>query len=43
MIDAIEARDSELIIEVTLQHWDLSRNEIEKYVIADPLPLTVAS
>lgn len=42
MIDAIEARDSDLIIEVTLQHWDLSRNEIEKYVIADPLPLSVA-
>ena len=43
MIDAIAKRDSELIIEVTLQHWDLSRNEIEKYVKPDPLPLTVAN
>ena len=43
MISAIEARETSLAIDLTLQHWDLSRNEMEKYVHPDPLPLDVIS
>lgn len=39
MIDAIEAREPAQAVALTLQHWDLSRNQIEKYVQPDPLPL----
>lgn len=43
MISAMEAQQSALAIDLTLQHWDLSRDQIEKYVRADPLPLDVIS
>ena len=43
MISAIEAKEPSLAIDLTLQHWDLSRNEMEKYVRPDPLPLDVIS
>lgn len=43
MISAIEAKQASLAIDLTLQHWDLSRNEMEKYVRPDPLPLDVIS
>jgi len=43
MISAIEAQEASLAIDLTLQHWDLSRNEMEKYVRPDPLPLDVIS
>ena len=43
MISAIEAGEAALAIDLTLQHWDLSRNEMEKYVRPDPLPLDVIS
>lgn len=43
MISAIEARETALAIDLTLQHWDLSRDQIEKYVRPDPLPLDVIS
>ncbi|MEE4189275.1 MAG: GntR family transcriptional regulator [Roseobacter sp.] len=43
MISAIEAQQSALAIDLTLQHWDLSRDQIEKYVRPDPLPLDVIS
>lgn len=43
MISAIEAQEPPLAIDLTLQHWDLSRNQIEKYVRPDPLPLDVIS
>jgi len=39
MIDAIENRQTALSVDVTLQHWELSRNEIDKYVLPDPLPI----
>ena len=40
MIDAFEKQDPELAVELTLDHWALSRDEIEKYVWPDPLPET---
>ena len=43
MISAIEARETSLAIDLTLQHWDLSRNEMEKYVHPDPLSLDLIS
>ena len=43
MIAAIEAREPALAIDLTLQHWDLSRDQLEKYVRPDPLPLDVIS
>lgn len=43
MISAIEAREPALLIDLTLQHWDLSRNQLERYVRPDPLPLDVLS
>ena len=39
MIDAIEAGDVERAVALTLQHWDLSRDRIERFVRPDPLPL----
>lgn len=43
MIRAIEAQEPSLAIDLTLQHWDLSRDLLEKYVRPDPLPLDVIS
>ena len=43
MISAFEARAPEVAVDLTLQHWDLSRDQIEKYVRPDPLPLDVVS
>jgi len=43
MISAIEAGEPALAIDLTLKHWDLSRDEMEKYVRPDPLPLDVIS
>lgn len=42
MISAIEAQDPSLASDLTLQHWDLSRDRMEHYVRPDPLPLEVA-
>jgi DNA-binding GntR family transcriptional regulator len=38
LIDAIERRRAEEAVEITLDHWALSRDEIERYVWPDPLP-----
>ncbi len=43
MIAAIEARDAGLMIDLTLQHWDLSRDRMERFVRPDPLPVDVVS
>jgi DNA-binding GntR family transcriptional regulator len=43
MISAIEAREGALMIDLTLQHWDLSRDRLERFVRPDPLPLDVIS
>ena len=42
MVEAIAARDAERVVAVTLDHWDLSRDRIERFVQPDPLPLEVA-
>lgn len=39
MIDAIDAGESAEAVELTLQHWDLSRDRMERFVRPDPLPL----
>ncbi|MEM6667412.1 MAG: GntR family transcriptional regulator [Pseudomonadota bacterium] len=38
MIDAFRARDPARAVSVTLEHWTLSRDEMERYVRPDPLP-----
>jgi len=38
MIDAITRRQSAVTVELTLAHWELSRGEMDKYVLPDPLP-----
>ena len=38
MIDAFERHDAELAVDFTLQHWDLSRDRMERFVRPDPLP-----
>ncbi len=43
MIAAIEAQEPALMIDLTLQHWDLSRDRMERFVRPDPLPLDVIS
>ncbi len=43
MIDAIAARDTERATELTLRHWDLSQDRMERFVRPDPLPLNVAT
>lgn len=39
MIEAIEQREAATTVELTLAHWELSRNEMDKYVLPDPLPV----
>lgn len=39
MIDAIETRQAPLAVDLVRQHWALSRNQFERYVQPDPLPL----
>lgn len=41
MIAAIEARDGSQAIDLTMQHWDLSRDRMERFVRPDPLPVDV--
>jgi DNA-binding GntR family transcriptional regulator len=39
MIEAFEKREAATAVQLTLDHWALSRDEIEKFVRPDPLPL----
>ena len=41
LISAIDLQQPALAVELTLQHWDLSRDRIEQYVRPDPLPVDV--
>jgi len=41
MIAAIAEADAEAAAALTLQHWDLSRDRIERFVRPDPLPLDI--
>ncbi|MGH1578807.1 GntR family transcriptional regulator [Planktotalea sp.] len=43
LISAIESREGALAIDMTLQHWDLSRDRMERYVRPDPLPVDVVA
>ncbi len=42
MIVAIEMQEPDVAVDLTLQHWDLSRGRVERFVRPDPLPLDVA-
>lgn len=39
MIEAIEKRDAATIVNLTIEHWELSRDRIEKFVRPDPLDM----
>lgn len=39
MIDALRDRDADTMVALTLKHWDLSRNRMERFVRPDPLPI----
>ena len=43
LIAAIAGQEPALAVDLTLQHWDLSKDQIERFVRPDPLPLDVAS
>ncbi len=38
MIEAIEGRNAETAISLTMDHWNLTRDRLERYVMPDPLP-----
>lgn len=42
MIAAIERREAALVVDLTLRHWDLSRDRMERFVHPDPLPVDIA-
>ena len=42
LIAAIEARDPQHAMDLSIQHWDLSRDRIERFVRPDPLPAQLA-
>lgn len=43
MIAAIEDQAPAMAVDLTLQHWDLSRDRMEQFVRPDPLPIDVIS
>lgn len=43
MIDAIAAQDADRAVDLTIDHWNLSRDRLERFVTPDPLPLDVLS
>lgn len=43
MIDAIAASDAARATDLTLEHWDLSKDRLERFVRPDPLPLDPAN
>jgi DNA-binding GntR family transcriptional regulator len=43
MIIAIEAKEPAIATDLTLEHWDLSRDRLERFVQPDPLPLDVST
>jgi DNA-binding GntR family transcriptional regulator len=43
MICAIEAQESAVMVDLTLQHWDLSKDRMDRFVRPDPLPIDVIS
>lgn len=43
MIAAIENHEPSKAVDLTLQHWDLSRDRVERFVRPDPLSMDVAT
>ena len=43
LIVAIEKQEPALAVDLTLEHWALSRDRLERFVSPDPLPLDVIS
>ncbi|WP_397543807.1 FCD domain-containing protein [Roseovarius salis] len=43
MIVAIERQEPAVAVDLTLEHWDLSRDRLERFVSPDPLPIDVIS
>ena len=41
MIEAIENKDAATIVRLTMEHWELSRDRIEKFVRPDPLDMDI--
>ncbi len=41
MIEAIEKKDPAAIVQLTIEHWELSRDRIEKFVRPDPLDMDI--
>ena len=41
MIAAFAARDAERAVDLTIDHWNLSRDRLERFVSPDPLPIDV--
>jgi len=41
MIDAIDTQDPARAVELTIDHWNLSRDRLERFVQPDPLPIDV--
>ncbi len=39
MIEAIEQRKPAVTVELTIAHWELSRSQIDRYVMPDALPM----
>lgn len=40
MIEAIENREPSVAVQLTLDHWALSRDQIDRFVRPDPLPIS---
>ena len=41
MIVAIEKQEPAVALDLTIDHWNLSRDRLERFVTPDPLPLDV--
>ncbi|SLN23548.1 putative HTH-type transcriptional regulator YdfH [Roseovarius litorisediminis] len=41
MIVAIERQEAALAVDLTIDHWNLSRDRLERFVTPDPLPIDV--
>ena len=39
MIEAVANHQASVAVELTLAHWELSRSEMDQYVLPDPLPV----
>lgn len=39
MIAAIAAREADRVVDLTMDHWNLTRDQLERFVMPDPLPL----